>query len=1178
MTHEQRVRARVAARELRLGAAWNFGPIVRAIVELHRALSGGSPDVSPTLDGQASLDWLVADLEFALVAGRLIVVKGGIPLLGIPPEFELTEREQRPAEPPPLPLIARPPPPDLLTSFEVRFVDEIGQAIGGLDVEIKAGSVREGVTTNPAGVATLDDVKSTSATVSVVSSQALHEILDPRWAKPRVGTPPSGVNTKTFAFTGDELTGISLKPVVENTIVVTPPFGKLFVELWDKTGRVRHSKQKYTISGPQQFEGETDELGRLLHDQVARGDYQLTFTVEIDAGNGEIQTDTYSSSLVVLETADPTPLVRMLGVLPRVVMARMRGMLFDTNKCFLLPSAIEAMRKIRLIYEDNNPSEVLIVGHTDTMAEPATNDPLSKERADSIKAYLEDDVDTWLKNYDLSGKKQWGAREDRLMITAMPDFRSRPPDENIVLWYQRTRDLEVDGKVGKLTRTQLIGEYMALDGVKLSEEPEFVLEIQTHGSGENFPLKDTGFELDTAAANEKEDAFDRRVELFFFDTEFKIMPAPGAPDGPEYLEWRKRSLKDDDFPVDGIGRQLTFVEFDDALFRTDSCVVLPEGERPDTETHEAITTAGLVSTVLRFNADQPKPGNKLLVAGHTDTTASPEFNQTLSEERAQCALALVVGDRESFKTLCDGRHEVADYKQILSWIDQAFPELAFGCDPGTIDNNSFTGIEPVRRFQSGYNRNKAELGATGPDLEPDGDMGPLTWGAIFDVYEFGLAQELGVELADLATLRAPLVFVDDEQRALGFSEHHPVEGIGKDKFRSQANRRVEVLFFDFGEEPDVPLAKDEPDISELYLPGFYQRVPLNPSSVTPLTRELVAARLPSRFSRGKTFPKPSSIPLLAEVLERVAASPGARLVIVGHTDSIGAEPTNQALSLARADAVKAWLLKDAAFFEKRFKEADPVSTWNWEEVQWMLYATRFEGSPHYVGAADDHQGLLTDDAVARFQLLSDDLASDGGADPATVTQLIKQYLDLLPGQLTESQIVTLGAGSTVPPLPFGVVSVPEEVPDDLEAPDRRRVEIFIVEGTILPAISSFPVPANDNTSVYFRWAAQAVVELTADPAPNFIHLVDELGRGVKQQALTLSLLQDGDEDPVAKPVGSVTTNELGLAEFDAEPGVLVVEATIDGEAFIEAVTFHPDEDCGVTVFLQKERFPFVTSE
>jgi hypothetical protein len=324
---------------------------------------------------------------------------------------------------------------------------------------------------------------------------------------------------------------------------------------------------------------------------------------------------------------------------------------------------------MRDLYEQNSPSHLLIVGHTDTTAEPSINDPLSVARAKSVQAYLVDDVDTWLQNYDASGKGKWGAREDRLMITAMPDFSLRTPDEDLISWFQRTRALTVDGKAGPQTRKQLITEYMALDATSLKDDEQFQIDITTHGCGENFPLDETGLELDQAAANGKEDALDRRVELFFFDEDFGILPKPAAASGKQYLEWRKAAAENHDFAVAGIGRKATFFEVQDALFRTNSCVVLPEGEAP--------------------SADEQR--------------------------------------------------------------------------------------------------------------------------------------ELGETKEGVTALREQLVWVDDSRKALGFSEHHPVDKIGRDGFRSQANRRVELLNFDLGEEPDLELAESDPDVSDLYLPGNYQR-------------------------------------------------------------------------------------------------------------------------------------------------------------------------------------------------------------------------------------------------------------------------------------------------------------------------------------------------------------------
>ncbi len=76
-----------------------------------------------------------------------------------------------------------------------------------------------------------------------------------------------------------------------------------------------------------QFNGTTDGDGRLRHEAVFPGDYTLSLSLAFFEGE-EQQVDTYQSSLVVLEPAANDPVVRMIGAVPRVVMVRMRGMLF----------------------------------------------------------------------------------------------------------------------------------------------------------------------------------------------------------------------------------------------------------------------------------------------------------------------------------------------------------------------------------------------------------------------------------------------------------------------------------------------------------------------------------------------------------------------------------------------------------------------------------------------------------------------------------------------------------------------------------------------------------------------------------------------------------------------------------------------------------------------------------
>src|SRR6187402_2461073 len=189
LTHELRVRGREAARAIRIGLQWKVASILRVAQLMHSALRGADsvsgPRILDAIETQVFLEQLVGEIEQAFETGRLVVVEGAVPLLGIPSELELVVRERPALTEPPLPPIARGVTPERLTLFDVRFVDEIGKAISGLEVELRAGTLFEKLTTNPAGVALLEDVASMAASVGVVSIPALEQIVDPRWQAPR---------------------------------------------------------------------------------------------------------------------------------------------------------------------------------------------------------------------------------------------------------------------------------------------------------------------------------------------------------------------------------------------------------------------------------------------------------------------------------------------------------------------------------------------------------------------------------------------------------------------------------------------------------------------------------------------------------------------------------------------------------------------------------------------------------------------------------------------------------------------------------------------------------------------------------------------------------------------------------------------------------------------------------
>lgn len=515
---------------------------------------------------------------------------------------------------------------------------------------------------------------------------------------------------------------------------------------------------------------------------------------------------------------------RCVSCQPYVFVARLFGALFDTNKCLLLPTVIPHLQHLKEIYAKTGASKLLVVGHTDVTGDPAGNDPLSLERAQAMVAYLRDDADAWLAFYD-GGKpasQRWGKSEDVLMIKSLPEFLGKPKGEDSVKWYQKARGHTVTGSLTQDQRRELITEYMSHDDATLPAGVEPV----AHGGGENFPTAQEP-PAEQAAWDRHSSIEDRRVELFFFDPGMGIQPPPpGENSGPgagEYPEWVLRQSEQYDLTADARAKEIVLLEMHDSLFRTDSAVVLPEGEDPTASGagHLSLSTVGLVAGVLRYNEEHP--GRKLLVAGHCDTTATVDYNQTLSEERAAVALACIVGDelRASFAKLCHQRNDGVDKTQVFDWVARQF---GWDCAPTRTD--AAPSWTTINKFQHAYNLHKSEIKAGGhPDLAEDGDMGEATWGAVFDCYEYALEQELG---EDPATVRGKLVWLDDARRSLGFSEYFPVDNLGRDNYRSQSNRRVEVLFFEAGEEPDLDVAATNPEVSEIFLPGYYEREHLPP--------------------------------------------------------------------------------------------------------------------------------------------------------------------------------------------------------------------------------------------------------------------------------------------------------------------------------------------------------------
>jgi outer membrane protein OmpA-like peptidoglycan-associated protein len=238
-------------------------------------------------------------------------------------------------------------------------------------------------------------------------------------------------------------------------------------------------------------------------------------------------------------------------VQPWVVRARIDGFLFERDKAFVLPAAVEtaggsrsAVNALRRWFVDNPHTHALVIGHTDTTGDPSYNDPLSLERAQSFVAYLRQDVDRWLSWYGAGqpAAKRWGPREDRMMLEAISKARGLPITKDLLRDYQLARGLGENGFIGPETRRALIEDYMGLQDTK-KPLPE---ELVEHGCGESFPRSD---KPDAGGVpgqpSTRDDAEQRRVEVFLFDARLGVQPIPpGAisqAGSREYPEWVRRA-------------------------------------------------------------------------------------------------------------------------------------------------------------------------------------------------------------------------------------------------------------------------------------------------------------------------------------------------------------------------------------------------------------------------------------------------------------------------------------------------------------------------------------------------------------------------------------------------------------------------------------------------------------
>ncbi|MEM6293060.1 MAG: SpvB/TcaC N-terminal domain-containing protein [Myxococcota bacterium] len=202
------------------------------------------------------------------------------------------------------------------------------------------------------------------------------------------------------------------------------------------------------------------------------------------------------------------------------VRVRLVGFVFDEAKNFILPEARAGLRALAEVYADHAGSSVLVVGHTDRVGQSDDNDALSLSRAQSVAAFLRDDVDAWLEMYEphVGAPEQWGATEDAYMLEAIGYAEAAA--------FRGAHGLG-DGPLDRAARAMLVGEYMAFDGTTFPPGAQ----LETVGAGEHYPKVETADGVDEPE--------NRRVEVFFFRDGVEP-PVPGSilsSGGSEHAAW-----------------------------------------------------------------------------------------------------------------------------------------------------------------------------------------------------------------------------------------------------------------------------------------------------------------------------------------------------------------------------------------------------------------------------------------------------------------------------------------------------------------------------------------------------------------------------------------------------------------------------------------------------------------
>jgi hypothetical protein len=242
---------------------------------------------------------------------------------------------------------------------------------------------------------------------------------------------------------------------------------------------------------------------------------------------------------------------------------RLIGLIFDSNKCFLLPYALPGIRSILNMHKRFKNAEVLIVGH-DGSNEELKGVDLAYCRAEILGAYLTNNIESWLRFFGktVPSKIRWGTREVQLILTSLPegekpfyignstgvtDQKTKEAVKAFQTYWNKKKgsNLKIDGIAGPKTQKELITAYMEIEDTTFNSKVKPV----AHGC-------EGQFEDDITLQGMQPD--ERIIETFFFENGISPKPKSNTSlDGStDYFKWKKQVIETNNFEFHGLHVQV----------------------------------------------------------------------------------------------------------------------------------------------------------------------------------------------------------------------------------------------------------------------------------------------------------------------------------------------------------------------------------------------------------------------------------------------------------------------------------------------------------------------------------------------------------------------------------------------------------------------------------------------